>query len=186
MKRQKDHKAIQSAVRLPQSLHERLQKAGGARGMGEEIRRRLELTFAGEGAATDEITDEVVAEIREIARDLSRYAPWHADGDAFDVFKAAVNALLSNHWPRGDPRPETKAHLRGVYGEKTPEDIGLILAHAAIFAYGRDRRGGLTGPTGLTGPAPGPTGSIGQRGHSVGSGSTGPTGPSGLGREHSE
>jgi hypothetical protein len=186
MKRQKEREMIQSAVRLPRSLHERLQKAGGTRGMGEEIRRRLELTFAGEGAPTDEITDEVIAEIREIARDLSRYAPWHTDGDAFDVFKAAVNALLSNHRPRGDRKPETKAHLQAVYGDKTPEDIGLILAHAAIFAYGRDRRGGLTGPTGLTGPATGPTGSIDLGRRSIGPGSTGPTGPSGVSRERSE
>ena len=94
----------------------------------------------------------MIAEIIEIARDLLRYGSWHADPDAFNVFKAALNALLSNHRPRSDPKPETKAHFRAVYGDKTPEDIGLILAHAAIFAYGRDRRGGFTGPTGLTGP----------------------------------
>ena len=146
MKRQKDREMIQSAVRFPQWLHEQLQKAGGARGMSEEIRRRLELTFAGEGAPTDEITDEVMAEIREIAADLSRYGSWHTDRDAFDVFKAAVNALLSTHQPRSEPNPETKAHLRAVYGEKTSEDIGLILAHAAIFAYRKERAGGLTGP----------------------------------------
>jgi hypothetical protein len=151
MKRQKDREMIQSAVRFPQWLHEQLQKAGGERGMSEEIRRRLELTFAGEGAPTDEITNEVIAEIREIASDLSRYGSWHTDRDAFDVFKAAVNALLSSHQPRGEPNPDTTAHLRAVYGEKTSADIGLILAHAAIFAYRKERTGGLTGParTGL-------------------------------------
>jgi hypothetical protein len=153
MKRQKDREMIQSAVRLPRRLHERLQKAGGERGMGEEIRRRLELTFAGEGVPTDEITDEVIGEIKEIARDLARYGLWHADPDVFGVFVAALNALLRNHQPRSEPKPETKAHFRAVYGDKTSEDIGLILAHAAIFAYGRERSGILTGPTGLTGPA---------------------------------
>ena len=138
---------IQSAVRFPQWLHEQLQKAGGARGMSEEIRRRLELTFAGEGAPTDEITNEVTAEIREIASDLSRYGSWHTDRDAFDVFKAAVIALLSNHQPRSEANPETTARLRAVYGEKTSEDIGLILAHAAIFAY-RKERTGRAHPTG--------------------------------------
>jgi hypothetical protein len=144
MKRQRDQEMIQSAVRFPQWLHERLQKAGGARGMSEEIRRRLELTFAGEGAPTDEITNEVITEIREIASDLSRYGSWHTDRDTFDVFKAAVNVLLSNHQPRSEPIPETKAHMRAVYGEKTSEDIGLILAHAAIFAYRKERTGPAT------------------------------------------
>src|ERR1700751_4932163 len=107
MKRQNDREMIQSAVRLPRSLHERLQKAGGERGMGEEIRRRLELTFAGEGAPTDQITDEVITEIGEISRDLLRYGPWHADPAAFNVFKAALNALLLNHQPRSEAKPET-------------------------------------------------------------------------------
>jgi len=146
MKRQKDREMIQSAVRFPQWLHEQLQKAGGARGMSEEIRRRLEMTFADEGAPTDESTNEVTAEIREIASDLSRYGSWHTDRDAFDVFKAAVIALLSNHQPRSEANPETTARLRAVYGEKTSEDIGLILAHAAIFAYRKERTGGLTRP----------------------------------------
>ncbi len=51
MKRQKDDNMIQSAVRLPQSLHQRLKKAGGERGMGEEIRRRLEASFDVEAKA---------------------------------------------------------------------------------------------------------------------------------------
>ena len=114
--------------------------------MSEEIRRRLEMTFAGEGPPTDEITNEVTGEIREIAGDLSRYGSWHTDRDAFDVFKAAVIALLSNHQPRSEANPETTARLRAVYGEKTSEDIGLILAHAAIFAYRKERAGGLTRP----------------------------------------
>jgi hypothetical protein len=185
MKWKNDREMIQSAVRLPRSLHERLKKEGGRRGMGEEIRRRLEYAFAAAGTSSDAITDELLAETNDIARDLSRYGLWHADRHAFDVFKSAVNALLSNHQPRGEPKPETKAHFQTVYGAKTAEEIGLILAHAAIFSYGRERRGGLTGPTGLTGPAAGPAGSTGQAGRSTGSGLTGPTGLSGPGRVRS-
>ena len=167
----------QSAVRLPRNLYERLKEAGGARGMGEEIRRRLEYAFKVTEAASDEITEEIIAEIRDVARDLSQYGPWHADRDAYDVFKATLNALLLNHQPRSEPKPETKAHFQAVYGVKTAEEIGLILAQAAIFSYGRERRGALTGPTGLTGPATGPIGFTGQGGS--------PQGPTGLGRGRS-
>ena len=44
---------VQSAIRLPRSLHERLKKAGGERGMGEEIRRRLEASFEAEKPRAD-------------------------------------------------------------------------------------------------------------------------------------
>ncbi len=176
MKQKKDREMKQSAVRLPRNLYERLKEAGGARGMGEEIRRRLEYAFKAEEAASDEITEEIIAEIRDIARDLSRYGPWHTDRDAYDVFKATLNGLLLNHQPRNEPKPETKARFQAVYGVKTAEEIGLILAQAAIFSYGRERRGALTGPTGLAGPATGSTGFTGQVGRSTGSGSIGPAG----------
>jgi hypothetical protein len=144
--------------------------------MGEEIRRRLEYTFAVAGTPIDEITDEVIAEIRDIATDLSRYGPLYADSFVFGVFKAAVNALLSNHQPPSE-QPEIRSRFRAVYGDKPAADIGLIIAQAAIFAYGRERRGGLTGPTGLTGPAMRP-GDVKSQLRSKGSGPTGPSGPS--------
>jgi hypothetical protein len=147
--------------------------------MGEEIRRRLEYAFSAEGTPTDESTDTVLAEMKEIARDLSRYGPWETDPLVFDVLKASVNALLLNRQPRGEPKPETRARFHAVYGDKLPADIGLILAQAAIFACGRERRGGLTGPTGL---ATGLTDSTSQVGQPTGSGLVGPTGPSGPGR----
>lgn len=51
---------VQSAVRLPRSLHERLKKAGGERGMGEEIRRRLEASFEAEKAPNDPKTRKLL------------------------------------------------------------------------------------------------------------------------------
>jgi len=38
----------QTAVRLPTGLYQKLVRVGGRRGLGAEIRRRLELSFAKE------------------------------------------------------------------------------------------------------------------------------------------
>ena len=50
MKSKTADEMIQSAIWLPRSLHERLRKAGGERGLGKEIRRRLEASFEAEKA----------------------------------------------------------------------------------------------------------------------------------------
>ena len=39
---------IQTALWLPRDMHERLKEAGGERGLGEEIRKRLVVSFSGE------------------------------------------------------------------------------------------------------------------------------------------
>ena len=36
---------VQSAIWLPRALHEKLKEDGGERGLGAEIRRRLEWTY---------------------------------------------------------------------------------------------------------------------------------------------
>src|SRR5260370_37100507 len=50
------------AVRLARELQERLRQAGGKRGMGEEIRRRLEASFEAESVSlkTRELLDAIV------------------------------------------------------------------------------------------------------------------------------
>src|SRR5262249_53892822 len=41
-------KGMQTSLRLPRELHDRLAMAAGDKGIGEEIRRRLEASFASE------------------------------------------------------------------------------------------------------------------------------------------
>ena len=91
MKRQKDGDMIQSAIRLPRSLHERLKKAGGARGMGEEIRRRLEASFAAEAEVpNDPKTRELLEAISFLARQANNYfGSWFEDAFAFQVLKGS-------------------------------------------------------------------------------------------------
>jgi hypothetical protein len=120
---------IQSAIRLPQSLHERLKKAGGVRGMGEEIRRRLEASFGVEGdPRRDPKTGELLEKIGRLALNMPLNGPWHADREVFEVFKAAINATLSSYQPSSElPGPEGK--LQSMYGpEAPPETVGRVLA----------------------------------------------------------
>jgi hypothetical protein len=106
MKRKNDDGMVQTAVRLPQSLRERLSKAGGERGLGEEIRGRLEASFEAAKAPTDPKTPELLDAIaycaEEIARDLR---PWSADAFAFAVLKETINKLLSHFEPKGEAVP---------------------------------------------------------------------------------
>ena len=46
---------IQTALWLPLDMHEKLKKAGGERGLGDEIRRRLQVSFDAEQLPSDEL-----------------------------------------------------------------------------------------------------------------------------------
>ena len=153
--------------------------------MGEEIRQRLEYAFEAAETPADEITGELLDQIRDIARDLSDREEWHSSRFVYDVFKAAVNALLSRHQPSNQTEAETVDNLKAVWGDKAAEEMGRFIAGAAIYAYARERIGQrfLDGPTG---PAQRPTGSGGPTGPAaparVGLGepvAEGPKGPKG-------
>src|SRR5262249_26546785 len=89
----------------------------------------------------DEITDELVHQIKDIAGDLSHEEPLWANRAAFEVFKVAVNALLDSHQPRTEASPEAWTKLKAIYGDDRPEVIGRIIGRHAIYAYGRERYG---------------------------------------------
>jgi hypothetical protein len=134
---------VQTALWLPRDMHERLKKAGGRRGMGEEIRVLLEQAMDAADAAQspDEITDELLHQIKDIARDLSHDEPLWASRDAFEAFKVAINVLLEGHQPRAGATPEVAAKLKAIYGDERPEVIGRILARRTMYAYDRERYG---------------------------------------------
>ena len=71
--------------------------------MGEEIRRRLEASFAAEAEApSNPKTRELLEEIERLALTTPLDVPWYADGDAFKVFKGAIDAALSKYQPSGE------------------------------------------------------------------------------------
>jgi hypothetical protein len=131
---------IQTALWLPRRMHEQLKKAGGERGLGNEIRRLIEASIDAAETPRDEITSELLDQIKEIA-DLSLAEPWYTDRFAFDVFKAAINTLLSSRQPSGEARPETKDKFQATWGEENPETIGRMIARVAMVAYARERVG---------------------------------------------
>lgn len=126
---------VQSAIRLPKSLHQRLKKAGGERGMGEEIRRRLEASFDAEkapaGAKTAELLDAIAYCAERTADD---YAPWSDDPFSFEVLKGCVDMILAKDRPKGEPVPKPNpAGMHDIifgsnYAPKPEELIRLYVA----------------------------------------------------------
>jgi hypothetical protein len=98
-----DDELVQSAVRLPRSLLKRLRAVGGERGMGTEIRRRVEWSFEAEAQPA---TLDFVNLVSRFAADLeNHYGSWRTDPFAFEVFKLGVELLLERAKPKGDPVP---------------------------------------------------------------------------------
>jgi hypothetical protein len=122
---------VQSAVRLPRSLHETLKKAGGDRGMGDEIRRRLESSFAAEKNLENPNTRELINAISFSDEELVRdFGSWSKDRFAFEVFRESVNALLKQYEPKGElipvPNPDGMAEI--LFGENpSAEDVSRFL-----------------------------------------------------------
>jgi hypothetical protein len=89
--------SVPTAIRLPREMHDRLRQS--ELGVSEEIRRRVERTFAED--ALDPVTRELLAGITDLAAgvrtDLG--APWHAYGEVLNVFAAAVAQHLSDYKP---------------------------------------------------------------------------------------
>jgi len=104
-------------LRLPRDLHDRLKKAGGARGLTAQIRQRVERSFT--PGPFDAKTGQLLAGVSHIADALALDGNWHEDPYLFQVLKAGVLALLSRFEPVGDP---AKRHPTSSYVLFSPED----------------------------------------------------------------
>jgi hypothetical protein len=131
MKKESQDQMVQSAVRLPRDLHERLKNAGGDRGMGDEIRRRLEASFESEKIPGNPNTGELISAISFADQELVRdFGSWSKDRFAFEVFRESVNGLLKHYEPKGKavplPKPDGLAEI--LYAENpSAEDVGRFL-----------------------------------------------------------
>jgi len=127
---------IQTALWLPRDMHEQLKKAGGERGLGDEIRRRLQVSFGVEQRRSDELTELLLDLIKQSAAKLSLVASWWADRSAFEVFKLAINDLISQLTTNqlgSEPQPEIMTKLQARYGpDATPETIGQKIASTVL------------------------------------------------------
>jgi len=135
---------IQTALWLPRDMHEKLKEDGGERGLGDEIRRRLQLTFVAEQQSGDPITDLLLNLIRQIDRKLSLDVSWSEDSIGFDVLRLAINKLLSdlilNIHPTSESRQATMAKLQARYGpDAKPETIAEILARTVLVEHATEQ-----------------------------------------------
>ncbi len=121
----------QTALRLPNDLYERLQRAGGEGGVGEEVRRRLEASFAAEKPPANPKTQELLGVISFVADKTDFYrSDWSKDPFAFAVLKAAVDLMLTARRPKGEAvkKPDTSAVSDLFFdAESTPEDIAKFI-----------------------------------------------------------
>jgi hypothetical protein len=93
----KSEKDVQTSLRLPAAMYEGLSKAATERGtgIGEEIRARLEESFALE-VREPEIRLFAEAIIQAARHIEPSYGSWCKDPFAFAVFKVAINTLLTS------------------------------------------------------------------------------------------
>ena len=130
---------VQSAIRLPRRLHERLKKAGGERGMGEEIRRRLEASFDSEKDQPNPKTRELLEAISSFASEVAEYyGDPTLDVFAADLLKACVDLLMTRNRPSGEPvahpKPESAADL--LY---SPDHSVETISRTIVGGWIRDR-----------------------------------------------
>jgi hypothetical protein len=119
-------------LRLPRDLHDRLKKAGGARGLTAQIRQRLERSFT--PGPFDPKTGQLLAGVSYIANALALDGKWHEDPYLFQVLKAGVLTLLSRFEPVGDPaqRHPTSSYVMLSPEDGPPDTAGRMLAGLAF------------------------------------------------------
>lgn len=123
---------VQTALWLPRGMHEQLKQAGGDRGLGDEIRRRLRMSFDTEDTRRDQITRRLLDEIEMIALTMSMGGAWHTYRDAFTMFKAAINELVLSYQPSANA-PQHAPKLLARYGPDADfEALGQMLARVSI------------------------------------------------------
>jgi hypothetical protein len=138
---QADPKTTQMKFRLAGHLSGLIEKAAAEHGWGasEEIRRRLVGSFLNEPRAEDEETSRLLNAVETIAQNVEPpFGAWHQSRFAFEVFRAAVLALLDLQRPPGEPVRPSGNEIGDLYlGEDgTPEAAGRMLAGSAATAAG--------------------------------------------------
>ena len=124
-------KMTQTALWLPIGMHEKLKKAGGARKLGDEIRRRLKNSFDAEKLPRDPVTASCSTRSNKSKEYLDELSHGTSNRFIYDVFKEAINRLLSNYQPDAQPGAVTKLQAKYGSGVKA-ETIGQILADVAF------------------------------------------------------
>jgi hypothetical protein len=134
MKRKSDDELVQTAVRLPRKLRDRLCKVGGERGLGEEIRRRLEASFDAEKNELSPKTRELIDAVTSFAWQVAMYYGDPAsDPFAADVWKGCVDLLMDYDRPKGEALPHPTDAADMVFSsDHSIEAISRVLVSGRI------------------------------------------------------
>lgn len=137
--------------RLPRSLHEKLKEAAGGRSASEEMRERLEASFAAEPNALDQKTRELLDAITAMADALASLGGpntfagwptgmieaargvgtvrWHISPVGFASLRRAIEILLGVLEPGGEAPPSSAS---------TAETAAWVLAMVGAAKLGGD------------------------------------------------
>lgn len=131
---------IQTSLRMPEALRDRLAQAASeaGRGLGEEIRRRLEASFGSTPVSADPKTGDLLRLIARAAAILAEHwVPWHEDAGPFAVFNAAIENVLSRQQPKASGAIKKSYRGAVMFDASTPpERQGAMLAMLAEIAEG--------------------------------------------------
>jgi hypothetical protein len=138
--------SIQTAVRIPREMHERLKKS--ELGVSEEIRRRVEQSF--EADAYDRQTREFATVVQDAAREveIELGRAWHQDGGAHRTYRRAILRVLSK-WRPPDyvdnilekvelPRFQEREHASQPVNDA--DELGIFLADGVLKTPDRTAR----------------------------------------------
>ena len=123
---------IQTALWLPRDMHERLKELGGERGLGDEVRRRLQASFRAGHEGDDGYTVLLLDLIGHAAKILGADEQWHVTRPARRLSEAAISNLLVeiSKFSGGDVN---QSKLQDKYGANAkPDTIGQVIAHAVL------------------------------------------------------
>jgi len=125
------------SVQIPSfdRLNDQIEAAARRNGWGasEEIRRRLEASFAQKLRAGGDETFRLTEAIRTVAQNLEvPFGSWHKNRFAFDVFAEAVTVLMALYRPPGESLRPADNEIADLYlgTAGTPETAGRMLAGA--------------------------------------------------------
>ena len=149
MAKKADDEMVQSTIRLPSSLFNRLEasnKQRGGRGVSEEIRRRLEASF--ERKAPEDWDDPRTTELLDAISYLDTsvrtyYGAWPKDRFAFEVLQKAIDRVLVQRFqPSGEAKAKPSELADVVFGEgehlRSATEMGRMIA--AIWLSSNPRR----------------------------------------------
>jgi hypothetical protein len=127
----------QTTIRLASSTYDLLTDVAdlNGRSVGEEMRRRLEASFASSRSPdVDPKTRELLDVTAVMADEVEEFLPpWHEDPGSYLIFVTALTRWLKQYKPEGDAALKPKPTAERLFGRRplTIENMTMLLLRAA-------------------------------------------------------